>query len=79
MPHPSTKDPRWPNPEVHEKCRQNAPWPDILDHQQMFVLGIFQYFRGLFSGALFQEGKSAINLSNLGHFCQIWPRVIYLC
>ena len=26
-----------------------------------------------------KEGKSAINLSNLGNFCQIWPRVIYLC
>ena len=28
---------------------------------------------------LCNEGKSAINLSNLGNFCQIWPRVIYLC
>ena len=27
----------------------------------------------------FKEGKSAINLSNLGNFCQIWPRAIYLC
>ena len=26
-----------------------------------------------------QQGKSAINLSNLGKFCQIWPRAIYLC
>ena len=26
-----------------------------------------------------KEGKSAINLSNLGNFCQIWPRVVYLC
>ena len=26
-----------------------------------------------------KEGKSAINLSNLGKFCQIWPRAIYLC
>ena len=26
-----------------------------------------------------QKGKSAINLSNLGKFCQIWPRAIYLC
>ena len=26
-----------------------------------------------------EEGKSAINLSNLGNFCQIWPRAIYLC
>ena len=26
-----------------------------------------------------KEGKSAINLSNLGNFCQIWPRAIYLC
>ena len=25
------------------------------------------------------EGKSAINLSNLGNFCQIWPQAIYLC
>ena len=25
------------------------------------------------------EGKSAVNLSNLGKFCQIWPRAIYLC
>ena len=24
-------------------------------------------------------GRSAINLSNLGKFCQIWPRAIYLC
>ena len=23
-----------------------------------------------------KEGKSAINLSNLGNFCQIWPQVI---
>ena len=29
--------------------------------------------------ALDKEGKSAINLSNLGNFCQIWPRAIYLC
>ena len=26
-----------------------------------------------------KEGKSAINLSNLGIFCQIWPRAVYLC
>ena len=26
-----------------------------------------------------KEGKRAINLSNLGKFCQIWPRAIYLC
>ena len=26
-----------------------------------------------------KEGKSAINLSNLGKFCQIWPWAIYLC
>ena len=26
-----------------------------------------------------KERKSAINLSNLGNFCQIWARVIYLC
>ena len=26
-----------------------------------------------------KEGKSAINLSNLRDFCQIWPQVIYLC
>ena len=26
-----------------------------------------------------REGKRAINLSNLGNFCQIWPRAIYLC
>ena len=25
------------------------------------------------------EGKSAINLSNLGKFGHIWPRAIYLC
>ena len=25
-----------------------------------------------------EEGKSAINLSNLGKFCQIWPWAIYL-
>ena len=29
--------------------------------------------------AYVEEGKSAINLSNLGNFCQIWPRAIYLC
>ena len=27
---------------------------------------------------LSKEGKSAINLSNLGNFCQIWPRAIML-
>ena len=26
-----------------------------------------------------KEGKSAINLSNLRNFSQIWPRAIYLC
>ena len=26
-----------------------------------------------------KEGKSAINLRNLGKFCQIWPRAINLC
>ena len=26
-----------------------------------------------------KEGKSAINLSNLGNLCQFWPRAIYLC
>ena len=26
-----------------------------------------------------KEGKSAINLSNFGNFCQTWPQVIYLC
>ena len=31
------------------------------------------------SSADIKEGKSAINLSNLGNFCQIWPRAIYLC
>ena len=26
-----------------------------------------------------KEGKSAINLSNLPNFCQIWPWAIYSC
>ena len=34
------------------------------------VLAVFSFIK---------EGKSAINLSNLGKFCQIWPQVIYLC
>ena len=29
--------------------------------------------------ALYQKGKSAMNLSNLGNFAKIWPRAIYLC
>ena len=32
--------------------------------------------RKLFAGEKVEGGKSAINLSNLGKFCQIWPRAI---
>ena len=33
----------------------------------------------LSSRSICKEGKSAINLSDLGKFCQIWPQAIYLC
>ena len=39
----------------------------------------FLNFAWLAPRIFYKEGKSAINLSNLGNFCQIWPRVIYLC
>ena len=47
-----------------------------LNAQFFSAIGLSQH------GSRFEkskEGKSAINLSNLGNFCQIWPRAIYLC
>ena len=48
-------------------------------HQMSFWVIVVALPRVLNLGqVIFKEGKSAINLSNLGIFCQIWPRVIYL-
>ena len=41
--------------------------------------GLTSEERGILYKPLVQKGKTAINLSNLGNFCQIWPRAIYLC
>ena len=50
--------------ESHQKCNQ--------------ILLLCRTGKGL-KKAKNKEGESAINLINLGNFCQIWPRAIYLC
>ena len=47
--------------------------PDLLFPAFLDVLAFFLLFKAN------KEGKSAINLSNLRKFCQIWPRAIYYC
>ena len=40
---------------------------------------LFCVILGITQKGVCKKGKSAMNLSNLGKFCQIWPRAIYLC
>ena len=55
--------------------RKNTRIHKIGEIHELFVLALsLVWFAGATPDSFFKEGKSAINLSNFGKVCQIWPR-----